>query len=126
MIDTTIRNPGNDAHSARIKPVGRLVRVRRGDALLAQSERAVRVMETGRDIYDPVIYLPQADLQAVLTPVEGKSTHCPLKGDAAYFTHSGTEIAWTYDRPLDGAPMLKGLVAFDPEKVAVEEIGADA
>lgn len=126
MIDTTIRNPGNAAHFARIKPVGRLIRVRRGGALLAQSERAVRMIEIGRDIYDPVIYLPEADLTAALAPVEGKSTHCPLKGDAAYFTHEGEEVAWTYGRPLESAPMLRGLIAFDPGRVSIEEIGADA
>ena len=126
MIDTTIRNPDNEAHSARIKPVGRLVRVRRGGTLLAESERAVRLMETGRDLYDPVIYLPEADLEVALTPVQGKSTHCPLKGEAAYFAHEGEEVAWTYDRPLDSALMLKGLIAFDPSKVVLEEVGADA
>lgn len=126
MIDTTIRNPGNEAHRARIKPVGRLLRVRRGETVLAESRRAVRLMETGRDLYDPVIYVPEADLVAALTPVEGKSTHCPLKGDASYLAFDGTEIAWTYDRPLEGSRMLRGLVAFDAEKVVIEEIGADA
>ena len=126
MTDTTIYNPGNAAHFARIKPVGRRVRVSRHGEVIANSTRGLRVQGTGRDVYDPVIYLPRADVEDMLTPVEDKSTHCPLKGDASYFTHEGDEIAWTYDRPLDGAGALADHVAFYPDMVAIEEIGTHA
>ena len=126
MIDTTIYNPRNDAHFARIKPVGRRVRVLRGGVELAHSPDALRVQETGSDVYDPVIYIPQADATSALRSVEGKSTRCPLKGQASYFDLDGEEIAWTYDRPLEGARMLAGHIAFYADKVIVEEIGADA
>ena len=126
MIDTTIRNPGNDAHFARIKPVGRRVKVRRAGETMADTRDAVWLQETGRDVYDPVIYLPRADAVAALARVDGKSTRCPLKGDASYLAVGGDEVAWTYDRPLDGARMLDGLVAFDSDRVVVEIIGTDA
>lgn len=126
MIDTTIHNPRNTAHFARIKPVGGRVRILKRGAVLADSVTASRVMENGRDLYDPVLYIPQADVQAALSAVAGKSTHCPLKGDASYFSLDGEEIAWTYDRPLEGSAVLEGLVAFYADKVVIEETGAAA
>ena len=125
MTTTTVRNPGNDAHFMHVKPVRTRVRVMRGNQLLADSKSALRVMETGKEPYDPVIYIPRADIGDALKPVSGKSTHCPLKGDASYFTHDGQEIAWTYDRPLAGAGLIGDYVAFYADKVTIEEIGAE-
>ena len=110
----------------RIKPVAATVRIRRGDTLLAETTDALRVLETGRDVYDPVIYVPERDVTGMLEPVGDKATHCPLKGDCSYFALDGLEIAWTYDRPLDIADALYGHVAFYPDKVTIEEIGNNA
>jgi uncharacterized protein (DUF427 family) len=126
MARLTIHNPGNDAHFMRIKPVAATVRVTRGGTVLAESAEALRVMETGSDVYDPVIYIPETDVGGALEAVSGKSTHCPLKGDASYFTLSGEEIAWTYDHPLDRSAELKGHIAFYPDKVTIEEKGPEA
>jgi uncharacterized protein (DUF427 family) len=126
MTTTTIHAPGNDAHFMHVKSVPARVRVRKGDKVLAESADALRIMETGRGPYDPMIYIPEGDVTGPLQSVDGKSTHCPLKGDASYFTLNGDEIAWTYDRPLDVSTILKGHIAFYPNKVVIEEIGADA
>ncbi|GAB4352169.1 MAG: DUF427 domain-containing protein [Oricola sp.] len=126
MARLTIHNPDNDAHFMRIKPVAAKVRIRRGDALLAESNSALRLLETGRDVYDPVIYVPEADVLGPLESVAEKSTHCPLKGDASYFAFGGEEIAWSYDRPLDIARQLHGHIAFYPDKVTIEEVGRNA
>lgn len=126
MERKTIHNPDNDAHFMRVKPVAATVRVRHKGALLAETRDALRVQETGRDVYDPVLYIPLSDVSGRIEPVDGKSTHCPLKGDASYFTLGGDEIAWTYDRPFDWSSMLKGHVAFYASKVTIEEEGADA
>ena len=126
MERLTIHNPDNDAHFMRIKPVAGTVLVSRGGTTLASSTHAIRVMETGRDVYDPVIYVPLTDVSEALRPVADKSTHCPLKGDASYFGLDGEEIAWTYDRPLDRARELAGHVGFYANKVVIEEKGPDA
>jgi len=126
MTRPTIHNPGNDDHFMRVKPVNATVRVRRGDRVLAESRSALRVMEHGKDYYDPVFYIPEADLTAALDPILGKTSHCPLKGDASYFALDGEEIAWTYDRPFEWSEPLRGHFAFWPGKVAFEEIGAEA
>lgn len=126
MTRLTIHNPDNDAHFMRVKPVRAAVRISRGGTLLAESRGAKWVLENGRDVYDPVIYIPEADVTAQLEPVAGKSTHCPLKGDASYFTLDGEEIAWSYDRPFEWSEELRGHVAFYANKVTVEETGTDA
>ena len=126
MSRATIHNPDNDAHFMRIKPVRAAVRVSRGSTLLAESRNALWVLENGRDVYDPVIYIPEADISGPLEAVAGKSTHCPLKGDASYFTLNGEEIAWTYDRPFEWSQQLRGHVAFDAGKVTIEVTGTDA
>lgn len=125
MATTTVRNSGNEAHFMHVKPIRQRVRIRRDGTILAESTAALRIMETGREPYDPVVYIPRADVADVLQPVPGKSTHCPLKGDASYFALDGQEIAWTYDRPLEGSALIKDYVAFYPDKVTLEEIGSD-
>jgi uncharacterized protein (DUF427 family) len=126
MTTTTVRNPDDAAHFMHVKPVRQRVKVRRGGEVLAESTAALRIMETGREPYDPVVYIPRGDVSDALEPVPGKSTHCPLKGDASYFAADGEEIAWTYDRPLEGARLIGDYVAFHPDKVAIEQIGTEA
>lgn len=124
LATQTIHRVDEPRHFMRLKPVPRRIRVLKDSQVLADTEAALRLTEVGRDIYDPVFYIPEADMQVDLVPVIGKSTHCPLKGDASYFAHRGNEpIAWTYDRPLAATDILKGLIAFYPDQVVVEEIG---
>ncbi len=127
LATATIHNPAEIRHFMRLKPVGRRVRILRDGAVLAESTGAVRLLEVGRDVYDPVIYVPRADVRASLGPND-TSTHCPLKGDAAYFDlldETGTvaqpKIAWTYPQPFDFATELNGLVAFYADQVTIEE-----
>ncbi|MEZ5660033.1 MAG: DUF427 domain-containing protein [Burkholderiaceae bacterium] len=125
LVRDGIHNPAEPRHYMRLKPVAGHVRIRRGDELLAESDAAMRLLEVGRDLYDPVIYVPRADVIAPITQIEGKSTHCPLKGDCSYFALGANDvpIAWSYDRPLPFAEALKGLIAFYPDKTTVEEAG---
>lgn len=127
LATQTIHREDEPRHFMRLKPVPRRIRVLKDSQVLADTEAALRLTEVGRDIYDPVFYIPEADVQVDLVPIIGKSTHCPLKGDASYFVHAGEEpIAWTYDRPLAATEALKGLIAFYPDQVVVEEIGQKA
>ncbi|WP_306261078.1 DUF427 domain-containing protein [Pararhizobium sp. IMCC21322] len=127
LATQTIHREDEPRHFMRLKPVPRRIRILKDSQVLADTEAALRLTEVGRDIYDPVFYIPEADVQVDLVPIIGKSTHCPLKGDASYFAHTGDEpIAWTYDRPLAATEALKGLIAFYPDQVVVEEIGQKA
>lgn len=127
LATQTIHREDEPRHFMRLKPVPRRIRILKDSQVLADTEAALRLTEVGRDIYDPVFYIPEADIQVDLVPIIGKSTHCPLKGDASYFAYTGDEpIAWTYDRPLAATEALKGLIAFYPDQVVVEEIGQTA
>jgi uncharacterized protein (DUF427 family) len=52
-------------------------------------------------------------------------THCPLKGDASYYSvaeagNAGLDIVWAYEEPIAGAETLAGLVAFYPDRSVIE------
>ena len=128
MATETIHNPAEPRHFMRAKPVSRIVRVRRGGALIAESSSALRITEMAKDMLDPVLYLPKEDVIAPLSPIEGKSSHCPLKGDASYFSvdATGAPIAWTYQAAFDFAKVINGRVAFYPDEVSIEEVGSAA
>lgn len=124
MASDAIHNPNEPRHFMRLKLVPRRIQVSRGGTILADTMRAVRLTEVGRDIYDPVFYIPETDMIAEMTAIDGKTSHCPLKGDASYYSQGDDgPIAWTYDRPFNFSAALKGLVAFYPDKVSVLEIG---
>ena len=130
MSKETIHNPAEPRHFMRLKPVAGRVRVLRDGAVLADTANALRVVEVGHDVYDPVLYLPREDVTAQLGP-NPRSTHCPLKGDAVYFDLLGPdgevqqpEIAWSYAKPFDFAADLAGRVAFYAKHVTVEEAPA--
>jgi len=128
----TIHNPKDPRHFMRIKPVVGRVRILRNGRVLAESDQALRLIEAGKDIYDPTIYFPPGDVRAELTPTE-KRTFCPLKGHAAYFDlvsdAGGTEvseIAWSYQDTFDFAAELADYVAFYGNQVVIEEHPASA
>lgn len=115
-----IRNPDRPEHLMVIKPIGQHVRIYAGDTLLADSQSALRVMEIGKSLYHPVVYVPEADLIASFGDLT-KTTHCPIKGNASYVAINGEEIAWVYRDPIDIAATLKNHYAFWPEKIRLVE-----
>ncbi|MEO1719465.1 MAG: DUF427 domain-containing protein [Pseudomonadota bacterium] len=122
--DAIIRNPDNAQHAMRIKPVRARIRIMREGHVLAQTPAALRVLEVGRDYYDPVIYVPLASVSASLERVPNKTTHCPLKGNASYYTLAGTAgghaIAWMYADPYPFASELGDHIAFYASEVVIE------
>ena len=123
----TVHNDKDLRHFMKLKPITRRVRVRIGERVVADSTAAIRVLEIGKDFYDPVMYLPRADVCAELVASE-KSTVCPIKGTTEYFSlpadgqHAAEpDIAWSYVQTVVGARNLWHRIAFDPSRVTVEE-----
>ena len=86
---------------------------------LGVSRNVLRMTE---GTYPPVLYVPQADLDMALFTTTDKSTHCPHKGDASYFTVSGLEnVGWCYETPLDDVSVIKNHIAFYADRVSVEK-----
>jgi len=122
-FEGAIARPDVPQHFMVLRPVGQRVVVRRGELMIAGSEDAVWLMEAGKTLYPPVIYLPKDDLKVKLVSEE-KTTHCPLKGDATYFSLPGDddarEFGWSYEEPLEFSQPIKRLVAFYGDKVTIE------
>lgn len=65
----------------------------------------------------PVLYVPEADVRQDLLVSTDLTTHCPFKGDAAYWSivvddRTAESAVWAYPDPLPAAPWLSGLQAF--------------
>lgn len=127
LAERALHNPNEPRHFMRLKPVENMIQIVLDGSVLAESKDALRLLEVGRDFYDPALYLPRADVVATLGQNE-KSTHCPLKGDAVYFDLTDDqgmviepEIAWAYPRPFDFAAELAGRIAFYGNRVTVIE-----
>jgi uncharacterized protein (DUF427 family) len=102
------------------------VRVELGGAVVAASDRALRVLETS---HPPTVYLPPGDVAAgALVPVGG-ATWCEWKGSAAYFDVVGGEgrrserSAWAFPSPVPQYAELTGFVSFYPSRVDACWIG---
>ncbi len=129
LSTATIHNPDEPRHFMRIKPAASRIRIRLDDTILADSRDAVRLLEVGRDFYDPMIYVPPGDVIIELERLAGRSSHCPLKGAAVYFKcarwapgNPDDYLAWSYPEPFGFAQDLTGLIAFNPAHVTVEQI----
>jgi uncharacterized protein (DUF427 family) len=101
-------------------PCERRVRLELGGATIADSVRALRVLETS---HAPTIYVPEGDISAgTLGPAAGSSL-CEWKGRAAYFDVAGGDgriverAAWTYPAPVPEYAALAGHFAFYPGRM---------
>jgi uncharacterized protein (DUF427 family) len=127
MVKEAIHNPSNPLHFMRLKSCTRTIRIWKDNDLIAETNHAIRLMEIGRDMYDPVFYVPKDSVIKSLNVIADQSTHCPLKGDASYYSLEGEELptgqylAWSYDSPLDFASELKGYIAFNADMFRFEE-----
>lgn len=98
--------------------------VRAGGAVLGESQNALALKEGP---YDPVIYFPRDDIAMAFLDTSEKSTRCPHKGDASYFsiqTKSQVlkDTVWSYETPYDAVAEIKGHLAFDRDNVTVEQV----
>lgn len=92
------------------------VRVRIDGRELAASRRARVLRETG---YPDRYYIPASDVALAALAPSSTRTHCPFKGDAAYYAWpraDGTsiDVAWCYPEPLADLDTIAGHLAFDP------------
>ncbi|MEM6304167.1 MAG: DUF427 domain-containing protein [Pseudomonadota bacterium] len=113
------------AEHITIKNAGGKWSVRAGGAVLGESSRALELSEGS---YGPVIYFPREDIAMAFLDPTDKTSHCPHKGDASYFsvvTKSTTleNAVWSYENPLPGVAQIKDHLAFyTSDAIAVEEI----
>ena len=95
------------------EPTSRRLRIVHRGAVVADTARAVRTLETS---HPPTYYVPREDVAGVLRPT-GRRSLCEWKGQAVYFdVEAGGEViaeaAWSYPAPTPAFAGLRGHVAF--------------
>jgi uncharacterized protein (DUF427 family) len=111
-------------HRVDVRPSSRRVRVTAGGQVIANTARAIFLFETG---HPTRYYIPQADIRMDLLMRTERSTVCPYKGFASYWSIAAGErvienAVWGYLDPLPECPRIKNLLCFYPEKVDAIEI----
>ena len=118
--------PGPD-HPIEITPAKTRWRVMYGEHVIADSGDVLILSEAN---YAPVAYFPRADVSMEYFSRSDRQTHCPYKGDAAYYTilmdgRFAENAVWTYEEPYPAMDAIRGRLAFYPDKVevyAVEDV----
>jgi len=77
--------------------------------VIAQSDETI-IIESNH-------YFPRDSIVSEFYIESSKTTHCPWKGDASYFSividgKTNLDAAWYYPNPKDAAKEITGMVAF--------------
>lgn len=113
------------ADHIKIRKAGGTWVVRAGGAVLGESTEALELAEGS---YPPVIYFPRGDIAMAFLEKTEKSTTCPHKGAATYYsivTKSTVlkDAVWSYEHPKGGVAEIKDHLAFYVgDTVAVEQL----
>lgn len=115
--------PGPD-HPITITPASRSWRARFNGQVVADSARAMVLKEAS---YPQVIYFPRDDVVMATLSRTDRMTHCPYKGDAAYFTVTvdgklAPNAIWSYETPFPAMAAIAGHLAFYADRVDVYEV----
>lgn len=101
--------------------VDRQVSIEFNGVTVAESNRAILYRESR---LPPVYYFPRDDVRMDLLRRTHHRTHCPFKGNAAYWTltvgdREVEDSVWSYENPLEEASAIKGYLAFYLSKLGV-------
>ena len=115
--------PGPD-HPITISANPKRVRVTAGGVVIADTTHALILKEAS---YPAVNYVPRSDANMALLKRSDRTTHCPYKGDASYFSVVAEGKAfensiWSYEAPFPAMAEISGHLAFYPDKVTIEEV----
>ncbi|CAN7357741.1 DUF427 domain-containing protein [Phyllobacterium sp. LjRoot231] len=113
------RHPRNVYKRIDTIPSSRLVEVFVDGKLVARTERAIFLFETGLIAR---YYFPVEDLVAGALIPSDLITYCPYKGAASYYHFDldgirHENIVWYYPEPIAESGKIKGLISFYNEKI---------
>jgi uncharacterized protein (DUF427 family) len=97
-----------------VEPVSQRIRVEFGAATIADTRRALRVIETASP---PTYYIPAEDVRMEFLVRHEATTFSEWKGVARYWSirvgaRQAERAAWTYPRPEQGFEAIRDHVAF--------------
>ncbi|HLM65810.1 MAG TPA: DUF427 domain-containing protein [Acidimicrobiales bacterium] len=103
----------------RLERTDSVVRVEHAGAVVGETTRAYRVLETSQP---PGFYLPPDDVALELLRPTARRTLCEWKGSASYLDvvvgHAvAPDAAWTYPTPAAPFAAIRDHVAFYPQRV---------
>jgi uncharacterized protein (DUF427 family) len=102
-----------------VEPSAEHVVIEAGAEVVADTRRAIRVLETS---HPPTYYVPAEDVRWELLEVSARRTVCEFKGMASYadLVVGGQRVrdaCWWYEDPAPGYEAIAGAVAFYPQRV---------
>jgi uncharacterized protein (DUF427 family) len=118
-----IKIPGPD-HPITIDRNPNRVVVSLAGRVIADTQDALTLREAS---YPPVQYIPRKDVDMAQLARTDHASHCPYKGDAAYYSipaggERSANAVWTYENPHAAVASIKDHLAFYPDRVdAIEE-----
>lgn len=103
----------------RIEPCAFHIRVVFANELVAETRRALRLLEMS---HPPSYYVPAEDVQLRILRPSAKRSFCEFKGMASYWdvvcgARTSPSAAWSYASPTSGFAELKEHFAFYPSRV---------
>ena len=122
-MNKPVKIPGPD-HPITLEPATRRWRAIFQGHVIADSNDAIILREAS---YPARVYFPRSDVSMDYMSRTDRSSHCPYKGDAAYYTllmdgHFAENAVWTYEDPFPAMAQINGRLAFYPEKVEIYEV----
>jgi len=121
---TDIRSawPDHPGYRIDLVPCTGTARVRLGDTVLAESTRAIRLIETD---HVERLYFPESDVRLDLLATSDTHTVCPFKGRASYWSFTDgdrgvRDLFWWYPQPFDEVAGIDGFLGVYHEKATVE------
>ena len=114
--------PGPD-HPISVTPNPNRLRVMLGGEMLAETTRALTLREASMS---PVQYIPREDARMEMFERTERSSHCPYKGDASYYSlraggRTEANAVWSYESPYPAMAAIAGHLAFYPDRVEIAE-----
>ena len=119
--DEVFVHPRDPHHRVDVLNSSRHIKVVIGGQVVAETRRPRLLFETG---IRPRYYLLKTDVRMdLLTPTE-KSSQCPYKGNAVYWSakvgnQEYPDIVWSYPFPTPECPKIQNLLSFYNEKVDI-------
>ena len=118
-----IKIPGPDHPISVERHSGRVV-ISVAGRVIADTREALTLSEAH---YPAVEYIPRKDVDMTLLARSDRSTYCPYKGDASYFSipaggERSIDAVWTYETPYAAVAGIKDHLAFYPDRVDTIQI----
>jgi len=122
MATKEIKQPGADHPIAIERNPARVV-VSVAGRVIADTRNALTLREA---TYDPVQYVPVADVDMSLLQASEHISYCPYKGDCSYYSvpvggARSVNAVWRYASPYAAVAAIKDHLAFYPDRVDLIE-----